>query len=118
MVHDAEIAAVLMNRWHASGDTREGAIALLREGCLEFTSERGVLQTPDSAFRNQAEFECLLFEDGSRILRLVHAHTAEVLTPWSSIAPPNGELDVGTTTTNARGTYGRPHTDESHLLSD
>lgn len=118
MVHDAEIAAILMNRWDATGDTREGALTLLQEGRLEFTSERGVLQRPDSTFRDQIELECLLFKDGSRILRLVNAHTGQGLTPWSSIAPPTRGLEIGPTTANVRGTYDRPHTDEPHLLSE
>ncbi|CAM2159158.1 protein of unknown function (plasmid) [Pararobbsia alpina] len=117
MVHDAEIAATLMNRWDPNGDAGEGALQLLKEGRLNFTMEHGVFERPDATLDHALEFECLVFEDGSRILRLVNTHTAQGLTPWFNVAPPTDFLGLGGAA-DTRGRYGRPHTDEPHLLSD
>lgn len=118
MVHDAEIAATLMNRWGTAGIHSESALELLKEGRMQFTAERGILQTTDTTLRNPVEFESLLFDDGSRILRLVCAHTAQGLTPWSSVAPPTGVLDDRNRAADSRRTHGRPYTDQPHLLSE
>ncbi len=117
MVHDAEIAATLMNRWGTAGNTRGKALELLKEGRLHFSVERGFLTDSAAHLGRRVEFECLLFEDGSRVLRLVDAGSARGLTSWSSVGPATDALN----SINAAGTrtnYDRPHTDGPHLLCD
>ncbi|CAM2159278.1 conserved protein of unknown function (plasmid) [Pararobbsia alpina] len=87
MVHDSDIAATLMNRWDMAGDARETTFELLREGKLQFASERAVFAVDNAPLGRTVEFECLMFEDGSRAVRLVNCDTARALTPWSSVAP-------------------------------
>ena len=118
MVHDSDIAATLMNRWEMAGESRESTLELLNEGQLQFTSERGVFAKNESSFGHPVEFECLLFEDGSRVLRLVDSVTARSLTPWCSVAPATAASPQTDNGSAARGTYGRPPTDGSRVLSD
>lgn len=90
MMFDAEIAAVLLNRRKLTGDA---AVALLREGNMSFTREAGRLhpQLLHDAERVrgetvQTDLECLLFADGSRVLRIAGAAGAD-WTRWSAIEP-------------------------------
>jgi hypothetical protein len=86
---DAEIAAVLLNRYALAG---EAAADLLREGNLEFLVERGELEEhgaldPESLSLGVALFsvESLCFTDGSRALRVAHGPAS--WTPWTAVAP-------------------------------
>jgi hypothetical protein len=118
MVHDADIAATLMNRWDISGNSRDSTLELLKEGRLQFTIERGLFESGVPSFRHGIEFECLLFEDGSRVLRLVDSTRASGLTPWSSIAPVTVIPHATSLAAGNRGKHDRPRTDGTHLLAD
>ena len=89
MVHDADVAATLLNRWQAKSGPLEGTASsydLLREGGLEFTLVRGLLGHGDDSCDGM-EVECLSFKDGSRALRLVRTRPAHDLTRWAALGP-------------------------------
>ncbi|SAK91737.1 hypothetical protein AWB78_04954 [Caballeronia calidae] len=89
MVHDAEVAATLLNRWQAkSGESERlvSAFDLLREGGLEFTLLRGLLADAADSCEGM-EVEWLSFRDGSRALRLVGSRPRPNLTRWAALGP-------------------------------
>ncbi|CAM2158615.1 conserved protein of unknown function (plasmid) [Pararobbsia alpina] len=118
MVHDADIAATLMNRWGISGNSRDSTLELLKEGRLQFTIERGLFESGVPSFRHGIEFECLLFGDGSRVLRLVDSNKASGLTPWSSVAPAKAMPHAASLGAANRGNHDRPRTDSTTLFAD
>jgi hypothetical protein len=92
-MHDADIAATLLNRWERDNKQPDGSISaveLLREGGLDFTRYHGVCMSSSDEFSDGVEIECLTFGDGSRVLRLVPRGTDWVSIPWASVAPVQG----------------------------
>lgn len=94
---DAEIAAVLLNRYALAG---EAAADLLREGNLEFLVERGELEGhgapgSDEVALGVALFsvESLCFSDGSRALRVANGPAS--WTPWTAVAPAVPAVSLG-----------------------
>lgn len=117
MVHDADAAVTLMSRWLTAENECEDLFALLREGQLRFTVERGFFSSPGDVSHSRVEFESLLFEDGSRALRLVESHEGG-MTAWSTLAPLTSTvLHMGRPNLK-QDRYDRPQSDPSHFLTD
>lgn len=96
MVHDAEVAATLLNRWQAkSGElaSSDSPFDILREGGLEFTLLHGLLAHADDSCEGM-KVECLSFKDGSRALRLVRSRPTPDLTRWAALGPPTPDAPV------------------------
>jgi hypothetical protein len=86
---DAEIAVTLLNRWAGRPPTDEAEtyLELLREGGLTFAHHLGHVVTQGDASARACEVESLLFEDGSRAVR-IGAHTTPVQwTRWAALVP-------------------------------
>jgi hypothetical protein len=96
-MYDAEIAAVLLNRYTLAG---EAAADLMREGNLEFVVERGDLEShvgldsdSMSLAVSMAGIEALRFTDGSRVVRI--AAGPAIWTQWTAVLPPVPAVPVG-----------------------
>ena len=89
-MHEAEIAATLLNRWQRndrSSGSIEIAMNLLREGGLSCTHYSGVSTDTSDEFTNGVEIECLTFDDGSRVLRLNPRGAVRNSIGWAAVAP-------------------------------
>ncbi|SAL71704.1 hypothetical protein AWB74_04244 [Caballeronia arvi] len=89
-MHDAEIAAKLLNRWQRNdgpGGAVQQAVDLLREGGLAFKHYFGVSPDTSDEFIDGVEIECLTFDDGSRVLRLNPRGAVSHSIGWAAVAP-------------------------------
>ena len=99
-MHDAEIAATLLNRWQRNNrsDGFEQAVDLLREGGLSFERYVGICPETSDEFVDGAEIECLTFADGSRVLRLRNRAMVQSSTGWAAVPPlPKDDDESGPT---------------------
>ena len=95
-MNDAEIAATLLNRWQRSAradGSIQQAVDLLREGGLSFRPYKGVAPETSDDFTDGAHVECLTFDDGSRILRLMPRGGARMPIGWAAAAPLFDDCD-------------------------
>jgi hypothetical protein len=87
MMHDAEIATVLINRWTDANDDLDRPVDLLHEGGIRFNIARVPFQSGNGSQESDIDIEYLTFDDGSRALRLVDGSGLCMSSPWIAIAP-------------------------------
>lgn len=97
-MYDAEIAMTLMNRWDDGRMNRHDAtsvVTLLREGGLQFRWLRGFVETgrTSDCSLDGWELECLMFEDGSRALRLMRSPPNCAVTRWTAMQPTHSSVE-------------------------
>jgi hypothetical protein len=90
---DAEIAATLLNRWNhrPAACDHPTYLELLREGNLNFTHQLGYVRIKgiaDASPCNIENIESLVFDDGSRALRISAPSLAPGWTRWAALEPP------------------------------
>ncbi|CAB3686349.1 hypothetical protein [Paraburkholderia rhynchosiae] len=86
---DAEIAAVLLNRC-AVQPVDEGEpiyLGVLREGNLSFKRELGFVGARDVPDIKACRTESLIFDDGSRALRISVEESEGGWTRWTALQP-------------------------------
>ena len=89
-MYDSDIAIMLMNRWRARVDYSQpdSSTELLLEGGIGFSAFSSPLRFEDGAqVDGIGELERLLFDDGSRAIRLIYATLTFQSTPWVAVAP-------------------------------
>jgi hypothetical protein len=86
---DAEIAAILLNRWNADLkiSSRDNGLELLREGNLSFSRQIGRVRSDGVTGSNSCGVELLLFIDGSKALRVNLSDAREGWSCWAAFQP-------------------------------
>ncbi|RKF46740.1 hypothetical protein [Paraburkholderia fungorum] len=88
-MYDAEIAATLLNRWATRSSTTDfdTYLELLREGNLSFTYQSGHVREAGVAEGSAFNIESLVFDDGSRTLRVEAPDRTPRWTRWAAVEP-------------------------------
>jgi len=112
-MHDAEVAATLLNRWQRSNrsDGSTSAVDLLREGGLSFKRYAGVCTDTSDEFIDGVEIECLTFSDGSRALRMKPRGAIDSSIGWASVAPSHHHDDEARHETDTGASFALTYSD-------
>lgn len=96
---DAEVAATLLNNRTQTGDPVEPvfAVAILREGGLEFDLFHGLCKRVSDELNDGIEVECIVFSDGSCALRLGGSGSQSEPTQWMALSPSRQLPDIWAT---------------------
>ncbi|MDE1007765.1 MAG: hypothetical protein OSB38_19040 [Paraburkholderia fungorum] len=88
-MYDAEIAATLLNRWATRSSTTDfdTYLDLLREGNLSFTYQSGHVREAGVEEGSAFNIESLVFDDGSRTLRVEDPDRTPRWTRWAAVEP-------------------------------
>lgn len=88
-MYDAEIAATLLNRWDSQDSTADfgASLDLLREGNLRFAYQLGHVRVAGKAEGGAFDIESLVFDDGSRTLRVEAPGCTPGWTRWTAVEP-------------------------------
>ncbi|RKE38157.1 hypothetical protein B0G76_4454 [Paraburkholderia sp. BL23I1N1] len=88
-MYDAEIAATLLNRWATRSSTADFDVYLdlLREGNLSFTYQSGHVREAGLEEGSALNIETLVFDDGSRTLRVEAPDRTPRWTRWAAVEP-------------------------------
>lgn len=88
-MYDAEIAATLLNRLATRSSTTDfdTYLELLREGNLSFTYQSGHVREAGVEEGSAFHIESLVFDDGSRTLRVEAPDRTPRWTRWAAVEP-------------------------------